>query len=180
MFLGQPWNIETTMFKQLLVLVAALFLVIGSLLGCGDSAPKNETDWTYGPPADFKQQDKDKNGATVFLADKDQDFTAYLQVKAGVNPYDSPQKIAQVAIGKAVNANNATVKEQETYTIPDSEAYTWLITQIHNGIQVSQRQFIVKKNKIVVLFTLTATTNTMDRYDQELAESLKSFKWGRQ
>ena len=168
------------MLKQFLVIAAVASFLATALIGCSDSPPQSEDDWSYGPPADFKQQDKKKNNATVFIADTDQGFAANLQVASGTNPYDSAQKLGELAIEKAVQQNNATIKEKESYSIPGSDAYTWMITQVHNGVQVSQRQFIVKKNKIVVLFTLTATAKAMERYDQELADSLKTFKWGKQ
>lgn len=116
----------------------------------------------------------------MFTADTDQGFEANLQVKSGTNPYDSAQKIGESALKKTLYANMAKLKEKESFPVPDSDAYTWMTTQVFRGVPVSQRQFIVKKNRIVVLFTLTATTKTMDRYDQELADSIKTFKWGRQ
>ena len=168
------------MRKQFLLLATVASISATVLVGCGDSPPKDETDWTYSPPPDFKQQDKQKNGATVFIAEKDQEFAANLQVKAGIDPYDSPKKLAGIGMMKSVQTNHAVVKEQEPYSIPDSEAFTWLTEQDYGGVPVRQRQFIVKKNKVVILFTLTATAKTMNKYDQELADSLKSFKWGRQ
>ena len=167
----------STKSKFLFTLVALPGLLAA---GCGDGHPKDESDWTYSPPPDFKQEAKERKGATVFTAEKDHDFVCNLQVKAGTNPYDSAQKIGEMALQKTLMSNGATLKEKEPFQIPDSDAYTWLTTQNFRGVQVSQRQFIVKKNRIVVLFTLTATTNLMDKYDQELADSIKSFKWGRE
>jgi len=151
------------------------------LVGCGNSSPKDSSDWTYNPPEEFKQQDKQKNGATVFLGPADEGFTANLQVKAGSNPNDNAQKIGEDTLAKFKQGSDVTVKEQEPYALADSDGYTWMITKkMPSGVVAAERQFVVVKNKIVVLFTLASSEKSMEKWDQVLADSLKSFKWGRQ
>ena len=100
------------------------------LAGCGKGSPKDASDWSYSPPDGFKQQDKQsKNGATVFLGPREDGFTANLQVNAGTNTTDKAKQIGEQTLAKLTSSSGVTVKEQEDYTIPDSDAYTWLITK---------------------------------------------------
>jgi len=100
-------------------------------------------------------------------------------VKAGTNSNDSAKQIGEQTLSKLTTSSGVTVKEQEAYTIPDSDAYTWLITKkLPNGLVAEQRQFVVIKNGIVVEFTLSAAESAFGKYDQVLADSLQTFKWG--
>jgi hypothetical protein len=167
------------MTRCLFVGAVAGSVLLVSLIGCGKGSPKDTSDWTYTPPDGFKQQDKDKNGATVFLGPRDDGFTANLMVKAGTNSNDSAKQIGEQTLSKLTTSSGVTVKEQEAYTIPDSDAYTWLITKkLPNGLVAEQRQFVVIKNGIVVEFTLSAAESVFGKYDQVLADSLQTFKWG--
>jgi len=152
-----------------------------SLLGCGKGSPRDISDWSYNPPEGFKQQDKQVKGATVFLGPRQDNFTANLQVLAGTNTAQTAKQIGESALGKITGSGGGvTVKEQEEYKIPDSDAYTWLVSkQLKNGNVAGQRQFVIMKNGIVVLFTMTASDKAMPQCDQALADSLQSFKWGR-
>ena len=149
-------------------------------IGCGKGSPKDTSDWTYNPPEEFKQQDQQKNGATVFLGPVDDGFKANLQVRAGTNSNQSAEQIGQDDLNKMKSDPDISVKEQEPYSLADSDSYTWLISKkLKNGNIAEQRQFIVKKNDVAVLFTLTSSEQSMSKWDQVLADSLKSFKWGR-
>lgn len=174
------------------------FLLLGivalvAIAGCGNSSgpsgpggpssggsPKDASDFSYNPPDGFKQQDKQRKGATVFLGPKDDGFTANLQVISGTNNKDSAKQLGEQTLKKLTSSSGVTVKEQEPYTIPDSDAYTWVITKsLPTGITAEQRQFVVMKNGIVIEFTMTAAQSAFSKYDQALADSLQSFKWGR-
>jgi len=161
--------------------IFGLALLIGAT-GCGsESHPKDAGDWSYNPPADFTQQDKQKNGATVFLGPQDSGFTANLMVQAIGDQNKDAKTLGQEVLTKATAQSGVTVKEQEPYSLGDSDAYTWLISRTgKNGLIAQQRQFIVKKNHVAVRFTLSASEKSMPKWDQALADSFQSFKWGRQ
>ena len=162
------------------LLAGGLLLLTLALIGCGKGSPKDATDWSYNPPDGFTQQDKQVKGATVFLGPVEDGFKTNLQVLAGTNPNEKAQHVAELALQKAQASGNVSVKEQEAYTIPDSDAYTWLISKkLPNGNVAEQRQFVVMKDGVAVLFTMTASEASMKKYDQALADSLQSFKWGK-
>ena len=156
-------------------------IIILALSGCGKGgSPKDATDWSYSPPDGFKQQDKQVKGATVFIGPTDDGFRSNLQVLSGTNPKETAKDVADLALKKATATGNITVKEQEAYTVPDSDAYTWLIEKrLANGKNAEQRQFVVMKNGVAVLFTMTAAESAMPKYDQALADSIQTFKWGK-
>lgn len=176
-------------------MIARTFLVgcvaMLAIAGCGNSGspgggsggsgtPKDPGDFVYNPPDGFKQQDKQRKGATVFLGPKDDGFTANLQVISGTNSKDSAKQLGEQTLAKITTSSGVTVKEQEAYTIPDSDAYTWLITKkLPTGIDAEQRQFVVMKNGIVIEFTMTASEKAFSKYDQVLADSMQTFKWGK-
>ena len=168
------------MTRRPLIVGISSLVFAAALLGCGSSSPKDSSDWSYNPPEGFKQQDKEKNGATVFLGPRDDGFQSNLLVKAGTNSKDNAKKIGEDTLARFKSDSSVTVKEQEPYTVPDSDAYTWLISKkLPSGVAASQRQFLVMKNGIVVEFTMTASDKEFTKYDQALADSLQSFKWGR-
>lgn len=173
---GKSRNILEMTHRPLLMACALIAVV-----GCGKGSPKDPSDFMYNPPEDFKQQDKQaKNGATVFLGPKEDGFTSNLQVISGTNSKDNAKQIGEQTLAKLTSSSGVTVKEQEAYTIPDSDAYTWLITKdLPTGISAEQRQFVVMKNGIVIEFTMTGSAKAFSKYDQELADSLQTFKWGR-
>ncbi len=164
-----------------LLIIGAIALSL-LLAGCGKGSPKDASDWSYSPPDGFKQdENQHKNGATWFMGPKDDGFTANLEFNAGTNSKDTAKQIGEQTLNKWKANSDITVKEQEAFTIPDSDAYTWLITKkLPTGLLAEQRQFTVMKNGIVVQITLTASANAFSKYDQALADSLQSFKWGKQ
>lgn len=167
------------MSKSFVWLFAASVAISCFVAGCGESSPKDSSDWSYNPPEEFKQQDKQNNGATVFMGPADDGFKANLQVEAKTDDSKTAQQIAQDVLDKAKQEPNVTLKEQESYAIADSDSYTWLISRkLPTGVVAEQRQFFVKKNKVVVRFLMTASEKSMPKWDQVLADSLKSFKWG--
>jgi hypothetical protein len=167
--------------RRLLLGCAIMF----ALAGCGSShnggSPKDPSDFQYNPPEGFKQSDKQaKNNGTYFLGPKDDGFTANLLVNSGTNSKDTAKQIGEQTLKKLASSSGVTVKEQEPYTIPDSDAYTWSISKaLPTGITADQRQFVVMKNGIVIEFTMTASEKVFQKYDQALADSLQSFKWGK-
>ena len=116
----------------------------------------------------------------MFLGPSDDGFKANLHVEAQTNDSKTAQQIAQDALDKAKEQTDVTVIEQESYALADSDSYTWMISRkLPTGVVAEQRQFFVKKNKVVVRFLMTASEKSMPKWDQDLADSLKSFKWGR-
>ena len=149
-------------------------------LGCGSSSPKDASDWSYDPPQELKQQDQQDKGATIFNGPEEDGFRTNLRVEAKLNDSQTAQQVAEAVLDQAKKEHPLTVKEQEPYTLADSDCYTWLISRTgKSGIVAEQRQFFVKKNKVVVRFLMTASEKSMPKWDQVLADSLKSFKWGR-
>jgi hypothetical protein len=176
-----PGQVMVSEMSKSFVLLSIAFVALScSIVGCGSSSPKDTSDWSYNPPDEFKQQDKQNKGATVFLGPIDDGFKANLQVEAQTNDSKTAQQIAQDALDKAKEQTDVTVIEQESYALADSDSYTWMISRkLPTGVVAEQRQFFVKKNKVVVRFLMTASEKSMPKWDQVLADSLKSFKWGR-
>jgi hypothetical protein len=165
------------MIRRLFLGVAVLFVIGGC--GHGNSSPKDPSDFSYNPPDGFKQQDKQKNGATVFLGSTDDGIESNLIVRSS-NTRETAKQIGEETLAKLTVGSGVTVKEQVPYTLPDSDAYTWQISKTRpDGIVAAQRQFVVAKNGVAVEFTLTSSAKTIDAYDQALADSLQTFKWGR-
>ncbi|MDR3688195.1 MAG: hypothetical protein P4L46_02365 [Fimbriimonas sp.] len=168
--------------RQILVFALAGTIAFAAVtaIGCGSSHPSNAGDWTYNPPEGFQQQDQQDRGDTVFKGPIEDGFQTNLRVKSGTNQNQSAEQIGKDAVSKIASQPKVSVKEQEPYTLADSDCYTWLVTKEgKSGLLASQRQFIVKKNGVVVQFTLTAPDKSMSKWDQALADSLQSFKWGR-
>jgi hypothetical protein len=160
-------------------LLALLVLFSIVVAGCGGH-PKDASDWSYTPPDGFKQQEKQERGDTVFNGPMESGFPTNLRVKSGTNSVDNAEKIGKQTLVKVLALQGVTLKEQEPYTLADSDCYTWQVTRkLQNGTLASQRQFVVLKNGVAVLFTLTAPDSTFSKWDQALADSLQSFKWGR-
>ncbi len=157
-----------------LIIPAALLLV-----GCGSGSPKDPSDFTYNPPDGFTQQDTKYKQGTVFMGPTDSGFKSNLLVVSN-NTDKSAKDIGDEKLGKLKGDPTVTIKEQEPYQIPDSDAYTWRTGKtLKNGTMAGQRQFVVVKNRVEVEFTMTASDKLMDQCDQALSDSLKSFKWGR-
>ncbi len=143
-------------------------------------SPKDASDWSYTPPEGFQQQSQMDKGDTVFNGPKEDGFQTNLRVKGGTNPKQSAEQIGKDILQKISSQPSITVKEQEPYTLADSDCYTWLVAKKgKSGKVAEQRQFIVVKNGVAVLLTMTAPESTMSKWDQALADSLKSFHWGR-
>jgi len=169
----------SVMSKKLFWLPVVFMALSYFVAGCGDGSPKDADDWSYSPPEEFKQQDKPNKNKTVFLGPTDDGFQANLLVEAQTNDHQSAKEIADGVLDLAKKEHPVTVIEQEPYTLADSDCYTWLISRTgKSGRVAKQRQFFVKKNKVVVRFLMTASEKSMDKWDQVLADSLKTFKWG--
>ncbi len=148
--------------------------------GQTSGAPKDASDWSYTPPEGFQEQKQQTRGDTVFLGPTEDGFTSNLRVKGGTNNRQSSEQVGKEILQKITAQSGVTVKEQEPYSLSDSDAYTWLISKTgKSGKVASQRQFVVMKNGVVVLFTMTASDKSIGKWDQALADSLKSFHWGR-
>jgi hypothetical protein len=163
------------------VRVAFLFLAVVAVIGCSKSGPpKDASDWSYTPPDGLQQQSQQDRGDTIFNGPKESGFVTNLRVKAGMNPNQSAEQIGKDILAKIQAQPNVKVIEQEPYSLPDSDGYTWEVSKTSaKGNVADQRQFIVVKNGVVVLFTLTAAEAVFSKWDQALADSLKSFHWGR-
>ena len=143
-------------------------------------SPSNAGDWSYTPPEGFEEQKQQDRGDTVFNGPKEDGFQTNLRVKGGTNDRQTSEQIGKDILKKILNQPNTTLKEEEPYTLADSDCYTWMVSRKgKSGKIAEQRQFIVSKKGIVVLFTLTAPESTMSKWDQALADSLKTFHWGR-
>jgi len=156
-------------------------LLVLAAVGCssGGGSPKDADDFVYNPPAGLTQQSQQRNGNTVFEGPVEDGFKTTLQVKSD-STNSSAEQFGKKTLQDVTAQGNVTVKEQEPFQIPDSDAYTWLIEKKgKSGKLAEQRQFVVVKNRIAVLFTMTAIESAMPKWDQALADSLQSFKWGK-
>lgn len=148
--------------------------------GSNSGSPKDASDWSYTPPDGLQEQKNQDRGDTVFNGPTEDGFRTNLRVKGGTNSKDTAEQVGKDALQKITSQPSVTVKEQEPYQLADSDAYTWLVSKKSKSGKVAvQRQFIVMKNGIVVLFTMTAAESAIAKWDQALADSLKTFHWGR-